>query len=68
MLAGPDPDRVFHGDEIRVSARVVFPNLGRRTLRAHETHDVGAAIVEDWADDGTQGGPVPEGIDSAHAD
>lgn len=39
-----DLDKVYHGDEIAVTARVEFQKIGRRMLAGMEVHEVGASI------------------------
>jgi hypothetical protein len=42
-----DPDNVYHGHVIDVTARVVFQKLGRRVLGEMYVDEIGAGIQED---------------------
>ena len=42
-----DPDNVYHGHVIDVTARAVFQKLGRRVLGEMDVDEVGAGIQED---------------------
>ena len=42
-----DPDNVYHGHVINVTARVVFQKLGRRVLGEMDVDEIGAWIQED---------------------
>lgn len=49
-----DPERVYHGDAIDVSATITFPKLGRRVLGEKHIHSIGAGIhddEDDWPDE-----------------
>jgi hypothetical protein len=45
-----DPDKVYHGDTLDVSARVVFQKLGRRVLGEMNVEDAGGSIQRDDID------------------
>lgn len=45
-----DQDKPYHGHEIAVSARVIFPKLGRRLLGEYEVDEIGASVIDDWRD------------------
>lgn len=61
-----DPDRVFFGDTIDVSAKVVFQKIGRRVLGEMSVEEVGGAVQDvtdpmddetfDFEPDGDEGG------------
>lgn len=46
-----DPDKVYHGHVIDVTARVVFQKIGRRMLAGMELVNVGAGIKDERAPD-----------------
>jgi hypothetical protein len=46
-----DPEQVYHGDVIDVSATVVFQKVGRRVLGEFEVLDIGAQIRPEPLDD-----------------
>jgi hypothetical protein len=61
-----DPDKVFHGDTIDVTAKVVFEKIGRRVLGEKSIDDAGGSIQDlgdpvdedpfDFEPDGEEGG------------